>query len=557
MIAATLMLTACDHLDFDETSRMSTLEALYHYNATNAGNIESLLTNVYTYMPIYSYNTETTDCASDDAELGNTAATVQNVNNGSWSSNKTWETAWGLYAGIRAVNSFIEEVAKVDYSLYQFTSTYQNKMKKLRYYPYEARVLRAYFFFELARRYGDIAMPTQMLDETAANAMGKTPFSDVIRFIVDECETAADSLPDSYVNEPDAEIGRMTKGFAMALKSKALLYAASALHNPGGDVERWKTSALAAQDIIDLGLYQLDPAGVANRITSPEAVLMRALPATNGYELANYPLRFTEGARSGSALANGKFPSQNLVDAFETVNGYPVTLTANGWQCDDPAFDPQRPYERRDPRFARTILANGMTFRSSVVEVFSDGLDDHTVPQGGSATGYFLRKYLQETTSFRPGATVTNRHAFVIYRYAETLLTYAESMIEAFGDCDHTDATYTRSARWALNEVRANAGMPLIVSCSKEEFTSRLRNEWRVEFAFEEHRFWDVRRWKTGSDTQRELYGVRIVKENNQLRFYRFLYETRTWNERMNLFPIPKSELFKNSNLLPQNPGWE
>lgn len=100
-------------------------------------------------------------------------------------------------------------------------------------------------------------MPLEVLTEEEANTIGKTPFAEVINFIVNECNEAANNLPDDYVNEPGAEIGRVTRGFAMAVKSKALLYAASRLHNPSMDTELWKQSAKAALDIMNTGLYSL------------------------------------------------------------------------------------------------------------------------------------------------------------------------------------------------------------------------------------------------------------------------------------------------------------
>ena len=426
----------------------------------------------------------------------------------------------------------------------------------MKYFPYEAKVLRAYYFFELARRYGDIAMPLTALDKEGANSIGKTAFSDVINFIVNECDDAANNLPENYTKEPDAQIGRITKGFAMAVKSKSLLYAASKLHNPAMDTELWKKSAKAALDIINTGLYSLNPQESMNNIQSPEVVLMRMNAENTRFELYNFPIRYTEGKRT-SGLANSNFPSQNLVDAFETVNGYKVTLENTGWICEDPQFNPQSPYENRDPRFYRTILANGMSFKGSTIETFKDGKDYAVISQGGTPTGYYLRKYIQETTSFSPNNAVSNKHHWVIYRYAETLLTYAESMINAFGDANYTNETYKYSALWALNEIRKNAGMPVIPSCNKDEFIERLYNEWRVEFAFEDHRFWDIRRWQIGDTTQRELYGVKIEKQSDgTLKFYKNLYETRVWKDCMYLYPIPQNELYKNSNLNPQNRGW-
>ena len=417
-------------------------------------------------------------------------------------------------------------------------------------------MLRAFYFFELARRYGDIAMPTRVLTIEEANTIGKMSFDEVIGFIVAECDAcAADgNLPNTYVGEPGNETGRITRGFALALKSKALLYAASELHNPSMDVERWKRSAKAALDLIETGLYSLDPADKSNNITSPEVVLLRMNSDDNTFELRNFPIRFTEGRRT--TAATGTFPTQELVDAFQTKNGYPVTLGVNGWQCDDPQFNAQTPYANRDLRFARTILANGSQFKGSMIETYVGGSDYASIAEGGSPTGYFLRKYIQESTNLNPNTPVSNKHHWIVYRYAETLLTYAESMIEAFGDPDYTDETYPYSARWAINQVRANVGMPDITVTGKTDFIAALRNEWRVEFAFEDHRFWDVRRWKIGDATQRRIHGVEITRTGSEYTFRRKVCEQRTWADRMYLYPIPQSELYKNPNLAPQNTGW-
>lgn len=548
-VLVSVAVQSCSFLDFDETSGLRTKEDQYRYfNST-----EQMLTNVYSYMPkdLGAVSGAMRDCACDDAEYGNSGSPVQYFTNGSWSAVNTVDDAWNLYYGIRAANSFIEEVAKTDFSRYEHDVQYANWMKKLAYFPYEARVLRAHYFFELARRYGDIAMPLAVLDKEGANSIVKTSFDDVVEFIVSECDDCAPMLPDSYDDQPGAQIGRVTKGFAMAVKSKALLYAASPLHNETGDVEKWKRSAKAALDMIRSGIYSLDPDGCVNDISSPEVVMMVIGGDSQDFELMNFPIRFTEGRRTGPTAT---FPSQNLVDAFETINGAAVKLTDAGWVSDDPQFDPQKPYDNRDPRFYRTVLANGMTFKDSEIEVFEGGADHAEVTAGGSPTGYFLRKYIQETTSFVPDKTVTNKHHWVVYRYAETLLAYAESMVNAFGSPDYSDPDYPYSALWALNQVRSNAGMP---EADGDDFKNKLINEWRVEFAFEDHRFWDVRRWKIGDETQRELIGVNIRKDaDGTLNFYRQVYENRKWTDRMYFYPIPQSELFKNRNLYPQNLGW-
>lgn len=548
-----LAVISCNVLDFDETSGLKTKEDMYRY----FNSAESMLTNVYSYMPkdLGTVSGAMRDAACDDAEYGNTSGKVQYFNNGSWSAVNTVDNAWGLYAGIRAANAFIRDIETLDLSRYEYNGQYQNWLKKLAFFPYEARVLRAHYFFELARRYGDIAMPLEVLDAQGANTIAKTPFDKVIEFIAAECDECAENLPESYKNQPGQQIGRVTRGFALAVKSKALLYAASPLHNPDGDNARWLASARAALDIINSGAYVLEKTESANNIASKETVMMVIGTDNSNFELNNFPIRFTEGKRSG---ATATFPSQNLVDAFETVNGYSVTLTDIGWKSDDPDFDPAYPYSGRDPRFYRSVLANGMSFKGSVIEVWEGGRDCQEVISGGTPTGYFLRKYIQETTSFVPDKLVTNKHHWIVYRYAETLLTYAESMANAFPEnMEYTDADFPYSALWALNQVRINAGMPEIPACGYDEFITRLRNEWRVEFAFEDHRFWDVRRWKIGAETQRELRGVNVRKnEDGSFSYYRQVYENRKWADKMYFYPIPQSELFKNNNLYPQNIGW-
>lgn len=545
--------SSCNYLDFDETSGLRTKEDVYRY----FDNTKSMLTHIYSYMPqdLGCLGGAMRDCASDDAEYAYTGASVQDFNNGNWSSIRTNDDAWGLYYAIRAVNGFLVELEKVDFSDYQYNASYKQWMEQLKYFPYEARVLRAFYFFELARRYGDIAMPLTVLSMEDANKIIKTKFDDVIDFIVMECDDCASQLPDFYNNVLGKETGRITKGFAMALKSKALLYAASELHNSSMDKEKWKMSASAALDLINTGLYQLDKNGAVNNNLSQELILCRMNGDDYNFELANFPVRFTEGRRS--VLTSATFPSENLASSFETINGYSVRLTKTGYESDDPTFDPLHPYANRDPRMAKTLIADGMMFKGEMIEIFEGGKDCSERSEGGSVTGYFLKKYIQEDVSFVRDNEVKKKHHWVIYRYAETLLTYAESMIEAFENPEYTDEKYKYSALWAINEVRRNANMPDIKPCSKEEFLEKLRNEWRVEFAFEDHRFWDIRRWKIGAETQKELYGVSITKNELGIKSYeKVVCETRFWNDRMYLYPIPKSELYKNVNLLPQNPGW-
>lgn len=551
-VFAALLLTGCNFLDFDETSGIYTREDMYK----TYDNIRSMLTNIYGYMPnkdIADVGSALRDCGCDDAEYADPDASVQYFNNGNWSPIATVDTKWDLYNGVRAANEFLESIKTVDLSIYQYDIKYQLQMEHIKYYPYEARVLRAFYLFELARRYGDIAVPLNMLSIEEANSIEKTSFDNVIDFIVSECTECAENLPQTFVGMLDDEYGRVTKGFAMAVKAKALLYAASPLHNPANDKARWQKAAQAAMDIINYNYYTLDPGVKANNSTSPEVIMVVMRSESQSFERNNFPVRFTEGDRTSMG---GTFPTQELVDAFQTAAGYDIILTDEGWQTDDPDFDITKPYESRDPRFANTILANGMTFKGSEIETFEGGVDYSATRSGlCTVTGYYLRKYIQETTSFTPENNVSNKHHWIVYRYAEALLSYAEAANEYFGSPDQTDGNLTLSAREALNQVRDNAGMPEVNAVSYDEFKTAVRREWRVEFAFEDHRFWDVRRWKIGADTQGKISGVKIVRKAAGLEYSRFTVESRTWAEKMYLYPIPQNEVFCNSHLT-QNTGW-
>ena len=554
ILSVAVLAAGCNFLDFDESSSDYSRDDMY----LTYSNIQKMLTNIYGYMPnknIYDVSDALRDCGSDDAEFGDPEASVQRFTNGTWSALNTVDDKWStMYSGIRSANEFLESIKTVDLSMYQYDTKYQRWLEHLKYYPYQAKVLRAYYFFELARRYGDIPMPLTMLTAEEANAIGKTPFDEVIDFIVSECDESAQNLPDTYVGLLDDEYGRVTRGFALAVKTKALLYAASPLHNPSGDKSKWQKAAAAAKEIMDLNVYKLDPDEKANNYTSQEVIFAVMRSESSSFELYNFPVRFTEGQRT---YISGSYPTQNLVDAFQTANGYDITLGSNGWETSDPDFDVTKPYEGRDPRFARAILADGMSFKGSTIETFVGGKDySATRNDLGSPTGYYLRRYIQESTSFTPENTVTNKHQWIVYRYAEALMTYAEALNEYLGDPTATGGEFSISALDALNMVRANAGMPDVTATSQSDFREAVRREWRVEFAFEDHRFWDVRRWDIGQATQGQIDGVEITRSGGKSDYKRMTVETRTWTARQNLFPIPQSELFCNPNLNPQNTGW-
>jgi len=216
------------------------------------------------------------------------------------------------------------------------------------------------------------------------------------------------------------------------------------------------------------------------------------------------------------------------------------------------------PYTGRYPSLAMTILYNGSKWKNITVETWYGGLNAPPTPNT-TKTGYYLKKYLIESISLNPINPGTAIHYWVIFRYGEVLLNYAEAMNEAYGPEVTGPAPLNNlTALAAVNIVRARTGvvMPAFpTGMTQSAFRDKLRNERRVELAFEDHRFWDIRRWKIGDQTK-NIYGVDIAKDaSDVLTFTPKLVETRVWNDRMNLYPIPQTELFINKNL-DQNPDW-
>jgi hypothetical protein len=188
------------------------------------------------------------------------------------------------------------------------------------------------------------------------------------------------------------------------------------------------------------------------------------------------------------------------------------------------------------------------------VEIWYGGLDGMP-KEYATETGYYLKKYVVESVNLDPSYTTTAKHLVVLFRYGEVLLNYAEAMNEAYGPSSGF-GNLGMTAYEAVELIRARAGMPGFgAGMDKDGFRLELRNERRVELAFEDHRFWDIRRWKIGGQTT-HIKGMEINRnDDGTFDFNVKTVETRQWNEKMNMYPIPRKEIYINSNLL-QNTGW-
>ncbi|TKG95491.1 RagB/SusD family nutrient uptake outer membrane protein [Puteibacter caeruleilacunae] len=540
ILVFTFIAGGCDYLEYDESSYLKKEEVLDEFSR-----VQKMLTQVYSQLP-HGFGTvdgAMRSCGTDDAVQVNNISNVVRFTDGTWSATQTIDTQWeAMYSGIYQANLFLSSIENKNWDNLKWNDNYNELMEQYVLYQYEARFLRAYFYFELLRRYGGVPLIKSELSAEEANKVERASTQEVADFIIAECNVAISELPvtfDGFSN--NSETGRATKGAAMALKARTLLYMASPLFNASGDVSKWSEAADAANDIIALDSYTLegDYSKVVNNGKSKELIFGVRQAESVDFEKKNFPIGY-EGGNTGTC------PSLNLVNAYEMVD--------SGLAIDDEnsGYDANSPYVGRDPRLNMTVILNGSTWKGKVIGVWYGGPNAAPKPNA-TRTGFYLKKYVIESVNLNPVSK--KRHEWVLFRLGEVYLNLAEALNEAQGGPEIAD-DLGMTALQAVNMVRQRAGMPdFPTGMSQDEFRNKLRNERRVELAFEDHRFWDIRRWMIGAETT-EIKGI-VAKLNP---FGGYVYEekdveTRVWDEKMNWYPIPQSEIYKNSKL-GQNPGW-
>lgn len=490
---------------------------------------------------------------TDDAAPGSIPSDMSNFLNGTYNStssplNASW--AWTT-ATISLSNSYWVYIRKANWFLQNIDGVPGDKALNQRMKG-EVLFIRAYLYYQLINWFGGVPIIKSAqtdLDSTAFVPRNTT--SECTDFLVRDLTYAADScLPNVYTSD---QWGRVTKGAALALMSRLQLYAG-----------RWADAAASANRVMNLGVYALQPsyASVFSNTNKTNNEILLAYQNNNNatqkgtaFDLINQP--------PGCGGRGYACPTQNLVDEYE--------MKATGLPINDPAsgYDPQNPYAGRDPRFAATVLYDGCTFRNRPMQMYTGGCD---VTQGVTAngsipiqlpafitrTGYYMRKFMDETIDLTNSANYsTSSQNWILIRYAEVLLNYAEAQNEAVGPDGSVYA--------AINAIRSRAGMPALKDgLSQDQMRAAIRHERRIELAFEDHRYWDVKRWKlatqlfsTSTNPLRKMTivlnkttGVKTYTPGN-------ITETRVFSDKQYLFPIPLAEMTKPGNKLTQNPGWE
>ncbi|SDE58613.1 Starch-binding associating with outer membrane [Mucilaginibacter pineti] len=533
-------------------------------------------------------------------------------NSGAWNATNNALDIWtGAYQYIRSANIFLANIDQTPLP----ASRLDYYQPRIPLYKAEARFLRANQYFELFRRYGAVPLINTALTTTdpSATKITRNSVDDVVKYITSECDEIATILPLSYASG-SSDYGRITKGAALALKARTLLYAASPLFNGNTmyasiknadgtqlfsqtyDNNKWLLAANAAKAVLDLNTYSLSNPNHSNPVDNyaqlfftrnyDETILPLIIGGNRDFEGTFMP----NGRDSKAVNGNGKMSVfQDLVDAYEMNNGRPITDQQSGYQttgfwngtlwdgvANTSVSNISNTYKNRDPRFYATIFFqygvwnyanNSRPLKFAWFGNNGGACDGWPKPGTNCETGYNWRKWADPTVNLKGGGNA-NRN-FPLIRLAEIYLIYAEAMNEYL-------SAPTSDVYNAVNAVRNRVSMPglpiIAADNTKEGMRKRIQNEKRVEFAFENQRFWDVRRWMIAKTTDNgDMHGLNARPTPAELSstgldpnseeagvavFYKVVVDQqRVFLDRHYLMPIPQTEINIDPDLI-QNYGW-
>lgn len=523
--------------------------------------------------------------AASKVYSGDVSATSHSLRDGwsgndSWMTNKYWTRYWEQ---IRLCNIFLENIDNAAVN----SEAQRDRMRA------EAHVLRAYFYSELVKWFGKVPVLDHSVDATADfSDMKRQSVYKVAKFIEEDCDMAiySDNLP--WRIETASEARRVTKALAWTIKSKMMLFAASPLFNEGQNhwEEAFEMNRAAVRELKSHGYELFTICTNPNTFGTGDAACLRQLINTAadysgspsdeetiwqqyGMDCFVWHIGYVGSGIDGTYSA-GISPTQELVDAFNTLDGEPVLDLSKPYLDDkhlhpnynpNSQYDPNNPFANRDPRMDETLLHNGSTFyyqgEKRTIETFEGGanainltasVDDFT------RTGYYHCKFVQPGAS-QGSSYAVNTPPWKFFRLAEVILNYAEAAAEA---------GHLTEAKDAVDEIRARVKMPALPDgLSQQDMILRVRNERQVELAWEECRYYDLRRWQQPDgdlyDTCRWLTGMRPIPRGDGTYSY----------ERYNIWQIPRGGSSNRDLLLPlpidevsrldavtgdswQNPGW-
>lgn len=530
-----------------------------------------VLYNAYAAMGgrINAYDGNFLDCATDDAVTNDYASDVAKLAMGamspSYNPTDVWKTA---YSQFKNIHLFLENglTDSIKYSVVSEDVDLRYKKK----YKGEAYFLRAWWGWQLLKNYGGkvasgevLGYPIVLSSEDGYEVKPRNTYEECVEQIINDLDTAIVYLPLNYSGGDDPISGSTGRGRAsgyasMVLKSIVYLYAASDAYQPDGITEgerhfKWIRAAYAADQAIRSGIWQpnyMDAScfGGANNSVPNEFMIAMSTGNNSELEEQNYVPYFY-----GKAYTN---PSLNLAEAFPMANGYPIADSRSG-------YDKDEPFKDRDPRFYLTFYYNGAPFKDRTIEAYEGGRDSYSSDQRATRTGFYLRKWMVESVSMEPGATVTAYRYYPLLRKTELWYAFIEAANKAWGPYG-SDPVYSqgRTAFDAMKTIRKGIGitdhgyLTEVADKGTEAFDEFVMNERRLEFAFENQRYYDLRRRQELSRMDPVVYGLDIQRTADGFTYTKKEVEQRLLgNDRYTYSPIPYEEMVKNP-LMEQNIGW-
>ncbi|TDD99506.1 RagB/SusD family nutrient uptake outer membrane protein [Flavobacterium cellulosilyticum] len=576
ILSVIFMCVSCDDLIEPAIENNRGLSDMYD----EAGYAQGILLNAYTRLPGngWSFN----DVATDDAVSNDVSNNYRKVATGQWTANFNPLDQWtNSKAAIQYLNIFLAEADKVNWAKEENVSKlFRQRLKG------EAYGLRALYMYYLLQAHSGITDSNELLgvpillEPEGASSNFNIPrntFEQCMAQIYSDLAKAkemlpldfeeATTLPPGYTNLNDYNrvFGdyarqRVSGRVVMFIKAKVALLAASPAFSSGNSTT-WSNAADYAGQLLALngGIAGLDANGLtwysnATELTnlgtgknSKEVAWRTDIAESNTLEADNFPPTLY-----GSGRIN---PTQNLVDAFPDINGYPITSASSN-------FNASTPYANRDPRLKTFILVNQGTagVSGTVITTASNGTTNDALNKVATSTrtGYYMRKLLRQDVNLNPSSRTTQRHYRPRLRYTELYLNYAEAANEAWGPV--ANGSYGFSAFDVIKAIRKRAGItqpdPYLesIKSNKDAMRVLIRNERRLELCFEGYRFWDLRRWK--SNLTETAKGMNI-QGTTAAPTYTLIpsVENRVFSDYMYYGPIPYSETLK-FKALQQNKGW-
>ncbi|MGM9769077.1 MAG: RagB/SusD family nutrient uptake outer membrane protein [Candidatus Cryptobacteroides sp.] len=548
-----------------------------------------VLNSAYTSMPTRpdSYGSNFLDAATDNALTNSYNSEVYKLTSGNWSSISNPLSNWSkCFTQFQYINTFLEK-GLTENTLYDKVDADQDAAFKKRLFG-EAHFLRAYWAFCLLRQYGGkteggealgYPIAVQFITEEDAKDFSKfarNTYQECVDQIVSDCDTAIENLPVEYSGADvvlgASNIGLPTSLTAAALKSRVLLYGASPAYQNDDVVrldgmgefsvldedtyaEGWERAAFVADELIRTAgfgteFYAITASDLADAgNVTPSEFLFRTFFNSKDMESRHFPPYYRGNANT--------VPSQNLVDAFPMANGYPV---------DDPesGYDPSDPYSNRDRRFYLNVYHHGASFGNSgePINVMVDGKDGVNYNQNASVSGYYLAKFLSVNASIlNPVQSSNAQHYYPEFRRAEVFLNFAEASNEAWGPsakgpgCLYSAYEVVRMIRERSGGITDTGYLDKVAAEGKDAFRTLIQNERRLELAFENHRWYDLRRCLL--PLAEPARGVEVSLNDGKLTYTDKVVAERKFNDvRYYYSPLPYDECVKNPDMV-NNLGWK